>query len=98
MVSNKGNQKVGLSAVLAKKLTTTTLLSLTLGLATLASAEVKPLEISETKTYKALSSSQKQAATQSQSSADVAIFSPDAIHHPLWAQNGMVTSQEALAS
>ena len=86
MVSNKGNQKVGLSAVLAKKLTTTTLLSLTLGLATLASAEVKPLEISETKTYKALSSSQKQAATQSQSSADVAIFSPDAIHHPLWAK------------
>lgn len=98
MVSNKGNQKVGLSAVLAKKLTATTLLSLTLGLATLASAEVKPLEISETKTYKALSSSQQQAATQSQSSADVAIFSPDAIHHPLWAKNGMVASQEALAS
>lgn len=29
---------------------------------------------------------------------DQAIYSADAIHHPLWAKNGMVASQEALAS
>ena len=30
--------------------------------------------------------------------ADQAIYSNDAIEHPLWAKNGMVASQEALAS
>ncbi len=30
--------------------------------------------------------------------ADQAIYSADAIHHPVWAKNGMVASQEALAS
>lgn len=104
MVSNKGNQKVGLSAVLAKKLTATTLLSLTLGLTTLASAEVKPLQISETKTFKVLPATINGAGTSPSSVTsvssldDTAIFSPDAIHHPLWAKNGMVASQEALAS
>ncbi|MGP5501590.1 gamma-glutamyltransferase [Psychrobacter faecalis] len=29
---------------------------------------------------------------------DQAIYSPDAIHHPVWAKNGMVATQEALAS
>ncbi|WP_296237119.1 gamma-glutamyltransferase [Psychrobacter sp. UBA5136] len=29
---------------------------------------------------------------------DQAIYSADAIHHPVWAKNGMVASQEALAS
>lgn len=104
MVSNKGNQKVGLSAGLAKKLTATTLLSLTLGLTTLASAEVKPLQISETKTFKVLPATINGAGTSPSSVTsvssldDTAIFSPDAIHHPLWAKNGMVASQEALAS
>jgi len=30
--------------------------------------------------------------------ADQAIYSDDAIHHPLWAKNGMVATQEAIAS
>ena len=30
--------------------------------------------------------------------SDQAIYSEDAIHHPVWAKNGMVATQEALAS
>lgn len=30
--------------------------------------------------------------------ADQAIYSDDAIHHPLWAKNGMVATQETIAS
>ncbi|MFZ3075167.1 MAG: gamma-glutamyltransferase, partial [Psychrobacter glacincola] len=33
-----------------------------------------------------------------QAKTDQAIYSVDAIHHPIWAKNGMVASQEALAS
>ncbi|HAR76028.1 MAG TPA: gamma-glutamyltransferase, partial [Psychrobacter sp.] len=33
-----------------------------------------------------------------QAKTDQAIYSVDAIHHPVWAKNGMVASQEALAS
>ena len=33
-----------------------------------------------------------------QTKTDQAIYSEDAIHHPVWAKNGMVASQEALAS
>ena len=34
----------------------------------------------------------------SQAKTDQAIYSEDAIHHPVWAKNGMVATQEALAS
>lgn len=57
-------------------------------------------QISETTTIKVIS-----AATATnlkpvihQGADDKAIFSPHAIEHPLWAKNGMVASQEALAS
>lgn len=36
--------------------------------------------------------------TTSNAKADQAIYSEDAIHHPVWAKNGMVATQEALAS
>lgn len=36
--------------------------------------------------------------TSAITATDQAIFSDDAIHHPLWAKNGMVATQEALAS
>lgn len=36
--------------------------------------------------------------TANTQATSAAIFSNDAIHHPLWAKNGMVSSQEALAS
>ncbi|WP_435980516.1 gamma-glutamyltransferase [Psychrobacter sp. DM4] len=37
-------------------------------------------------------------STTSNSKSDQAIYSEDAIQHPIWAQNGMVATQEALAS
>ncbi|MGM8909531.1 gamma-glutamyltransferase [Psychrobacter sp. 1U1] len=37
-------------------------------------------------------------STTSNAKADQAIYSEDAIHHPVWAKNGMVATQEALAS
>lgn len=57
-------------------------------------------QISETTTIKVISAA---TATNfkpviNQSADDKAIFSPQAIEHPLWAKNGMVASQEALAS
>lgn len=36
--------------------------------------------------------------TTNNAKTDQAIYSADAIHHPLWAKNGMVATQEALAS
>ncbi|PKH79314.1 gamma-glutamyltransferase [Psychrobacter sp. 4Bb] len=36
--------------------------------------------------------------TYSKANSDQAIYSEDAIHHPVWAKNGMVATQEALAS
>jgi gamma-glutamyltranspeptidase/glutathione hydrolase len=36
--------------------------------------------------------------TINNANADQAIYSEDAIHHPVWAKNGMVATQEALAS
>ncbi|WP_201584324.1 gamma-glutamyltransferase [Psychrobacter jeotgali] len=38
------------------------------------------------------------ASTTNKAKVDQAIYSNDAIHHPVWAKNGMVASQEALAS
>lgn len=37
-------------------------------------------------------------ATSNNANNDQAIYSEDAIHHPVWAKNGMVATQEALAS
>lgn len=37
-------------------------------------------------------------STTNKAKADQAIYSEDAIHHPVWAKNGMVATQEALAS
>ncbi|WP_186474593.1 gamma-glutamyltransferase [Psychrobacter sp. KCTC 72983] len=37
-------------------------------------------------------------ATSNNTNNDQAIYSEDAIHHPVWAKNGMVATQEALAS
>lgn len=37
-------------------------------------------------------------STINHANADQAIYSEDAIHHPVWAKNGMVATQEALAS
>ncbi|MEO1851038.1 MAG: gamma-glutamyltransferase, partial [Psychrobacter sp.] len=36
--------------------------------------------------------------TSNNANSDQAIYSEDAIHHPVWAKNGMVATQEALAS
>ncbi|MGE6473956.1 gamma-glutamyltransferase [Psychrobacter sp. NPDC078631] len=38
------------------------------------------------------------ANTSNNINSDQAIYSEDAIHHPVWAKNGMVATQEALAS
>lgn len=84
---------------LTSNLIVTTLLGLGIGLSTLAGAESNNLQISETKTYKAVNSSQQASIVNANTpNSDIAIFSDDAIHHPLWAKNGMVASQEALAS
>lgn len=37
-------------------------------------------------------------STINNANADQAIYSEDSIHHPVWAKNGMVATQEALAS
>ncbi|WP_299184535.1 gamma-glutamyltransferase [uncultured Psychrobacter sp.] len=37
-------------------------------------------------------------STTNKAKTDQAIYSEDAIHHPVWAKNGMVATQEALAS
>lgn len=84
------------------KLIAASLLSLGLTLATLASAQSDTLQISETKTYKAVDAAQHSSsstlAAHNSTATEAAIFADDAIHHPLWAKNGMVASQEALAS
>lgn len=75
---------------------------LSFGFGSTAAADTQALQIFETKTLKALPLSSQTTALKPTSTTasldDTAIFSPDAIHHPLWAKNGMVASQEALAS
>ncbi|WP_201544773.1 MULTISPECIES: gamma-glutamyltransferase [Psychrobacter] len=75
---------------------------LSFGFGSTAAADTQALQIFETKTLKALPPSSQTTALKPTSTTasldDTAIFSPDAIHHPLWAKNGMVASQEALAS
>lgn len=48
----------------------------------------------QTTTSKRIKTTSRNTATKT----DQAIYSNDAIHHPIWAKNGMVASQEALAS
>lgn len=81
-----------------KKLVLTFVFGIGLGLASLASADSQSLQISENKTYKVLPPIHNSAVATNQPSVDSAIFSSNAIEHPLWAKNGMVASQEALAS
>ncbi|CAM4154367.1 gamma-glutamyltransferase [Psychrobacter arenosus] len=60
------------------------------------------LQVSETTSIKVISAAGAQtlkpAGLAPSAANDKAIFSPNAIEHPLWAKNGMVASQEALAS
>ena len=56
-----------------------------------------PTVLSETqRVTRAKSNTLTPKATQAKT--DQAIYSVDAIHHPVWAKNGMVATQEALAS
>ncbi len=56
-----------------------------------------PTVLSETKRItRAKTSTLK--TTSNNANSDQAIYSEDAIHHPVWAKNGMVATQEALAS
>lgn len=56
-----------------------------------------PTVVSETKRItRAKTSTLK--TTSNNANNDQAIYSEDAIHHPVWAKNGMVATQEALAS
>jgi len=56
-----------------------------------------PTVLSETKRItRAKTSTLK--TTSNNTNSDQAIYSEDAIHHPVWAKNGMVATQEALAS
>lgn len=54
-----------------------------------------PTVLSETKRITRAKTSSTVSTT---ANSDQAIYSEDAIHHPLWAKNGMVATQEALAS
>ena len=54
-----------------------------------------PTVLSETKRITRAKTSNTVSTT---ANSDQAIYSEDAIHHPLWAKNGMVATQEALAS
>ncbi|WP_227687583.1 MULTISPECIES: gamma-glutamyltransferase [Psychrobacter] len=56
-----------------------------------------PTVISETKRV-TRAKTNTLTSTINNANADQAIYSEDAIHHPVWAKNGMVASQEALAS
>ncbi|WP_198333525.1 gamma-glutamyltransferase [Psychrobacter namhaensis] len=59
-----------------------------------------PTVLSETKriTRAKTSTLKSTAKTANNANSDQAIYSEDAIHHPVWAKNGMVATQEALAS
>ncbi|MGP5519241.1 gamma-glutamyltransferase [Psychrobacter namhaensis] len=56
-----------------------------------------PTVLSETKRITRAKTSTLKPATNT-AKTDQAIYSEDAIHHPVWAKNGMVATQEALAS
>ncbi|MBF0659014.1 gamma-glutamyltransferase [Psychrobacter sp. NG25] len=59
-----------------------------------------PTVLSETKRITTAKSDTLTATTNTanNTNSDQAIYSVDAIHHPVWAKNGMVATQEALAS
>lgn len=67
-----------------------------------ANPNSQTLQVSETTSIKVISAAGAQtlkpAGLAPSATNDKAIFSPNAIEHPLWAKNGMVASQEALAS
>ena len=56
-----------------------------------------PTVISETKRV-TRAKTNTLTSTINNANADQAIYSEDAIHHPVWAKNGMVATEEALAS
>ncbi|WP_289115890.1 gamma-glutamyltransferase [uncultured Psychrobacter sp.] len=56
-----------------------------------------PTVVSETKSITRAKTTTL-TTTSSNTNNDQAIYSEDAIHHPVWAKNGMVATQEALAS
>lgn len=57
-----------------------------------------PTVLSETQRVTFANPNRAKQATSNKGKADQAIYSSDAIEHPLWAKNGMVASQEAIAS
>ncbi len=62
-----------------------------------------PTVLSETKRItraktNTLNTTSNNANTSNNINSDQAIYSEDAIHHPVWAKNGMVATQETLAS
>ncbi|WP_379544221.1 gamma-glutamyltransferase [Psychrobacter sp. R86515] len=62
-----------------------------------------PTVLSETKRItraktNTLNTTSNNANNANNANSDQAIYSEDAIHHPVWAKNGMVATQEALAS
>ncbi len=58
-----------------------------------------PTVLSETQRITvAAPSSLKKIPNTTATTTDQAIYSADAIHHPVWAKNGMVATQEAIAS
>lgn len=67
-----------------------------------ANPNSQTLQVSETTSIKVVSAAGAQTLKPTglapSAANDKAIFSPNAIEHPLWAKNGMVASQEALAS
>ena len=77
------------------KATTINQTSINTSASNLAIMADKPTVLSETKR---ITRAKANNSTTKNSHADQAIYSEDAIHHPVWAKNGMVATQEALAS
>ena len=71
--------------------------SINTGAINLSIMTTNPTVLSETKRITTAKSS-KLTATTNNTNSDQAIYSADAIHHPVWAKNGMVATQEAIAS
>ncbi len=73
------------------------LASLTTNAATPTTADARSTTLASTAHPQPALTTQQQSAIQPKSSAS-AIYSQMAIHHPVWAANGMVASQEAVAT
>ncbi len=72
--------------------------SLNLDAMNLAIMTDSPTVLVETQRITPTNTNKLKTATSTTTKTDQAIYSADAIHHPVWAKNGMVASQEALAS